>query len=175
MEGAADPARGEVRQQPLAVRWVRHEQVVEMGRVGTVGRYRGLSDTGPLGPVGEARMIGLPDSAAAVLDLFEGLELGGEEGGQDLGGQVAGADVHPPVPSDDAAQEVAAVGTLVPDDLRSGMQAHVVDDERASLTTLHVLGFVEALGGEGSEGSETLSAVRPAKPMRIVLDQADPV
>jgi len=55
------------------------------------------------------------------------------------------------------------------------MQAHVVDDERASLTTLHVLGFVEALGGEGSEGSETLSAVRPAKPMRIVLDQADPV
>src|SRR2546421_472480 len=120
-------------------------------------------------------MIGLPDSAAAVLDLFEGLELGGEERGQDLGGQVAGTDVHPPVPSDDAAQEVAAVGTLVPDDLRSGMQAHVVDDERASLTTLHVLGFVEALGGEGSEGSETLSAVRPAKPMRIVLDQADPV
>src|SRR2546423_13159596 len=105
-------------------------------------------------------MIGLPDSAAAVLDLFEGLELGGEERGQDLGGQVAGTDVHPPVPSDDAAQEVAAVGTLVPDDLRSGMQAHVVNDERASLTTLHVLSSMAATVTPSARRATSRSSTR---------------
>ena len=65
----------------------------------------------------QAGGIGLPDALARALDLLAVLELGVEEGGQDVGGQVAGADVDPGVFVHLPAEEAAAVGAFLADDL----------------------------------------------------------
>ncbi len=93
-------------------------------------------------------MYSLPDRLAGGFESRSRLQLRQQEGRQDIGRQVAGADVHPGVLVHLAAEEAAAVGAFLADDLGALDVAWVVDQQRAALAAGEVLGLVEALGGQ---------------------------
>src|SRR5262245_42097310 len=119
--------------------------------------------------------IVVPEAPPRGLDALARLQLRVEVGGEDVGGYVAGPDVHPGVLVDQSPKEPAAVRALLADDLRPLGEARVVDEQRAALAAVDVLGLVEALRREAAEGAERPAPVRAEEPVRVVLDDRDPV
>src|SRR5207253_7597552 len=72
----------------------------------------------------------------------------------DLARQVRGPYVDPGVLVYLTAEELAAVGSLLPDDLGSISPLLIVDEQRSSLARDDVLGFMEAHRGQVAEASE---------------------
>src|SRR5215212_5608419 len=100
------------------------------------------------GPVLKMLVVIIPNALPLRLNLLAGLELGIQESGEHLRWKITGAQVNPGVLVYLAAEEAAAVGAFLPDNLRALHVNRVVYEERATLTADKVLGLVEALGGE---------------------------
>src|SRR5690606_219431 len=113
-------------------------------------------------PIREFARIAIPYVMPRVLDLPELSELGVEDGRVQLAHQIAGTDVGPGVLVYLAPEEARPVGALLADDLSAFEQLRVIDHERATLARVHVLGVVEALGGERTECSQRASVERSA-------------
>lgn len=90
-------------------------------------------------------------------------------------GQIARPEVDPAVLVDHSAEELAPVGSLLPDDLGPLEVGRVVDHERAALAALDVLGSVKALCRHDPERAQWPAVVAAAQTVRVVLDDGDPM
>src|SRR5690242_16583557 len=127
------------------------------------------------GPIAKAGVVALPDLLAPALDLLARLELPEENGREQVRREIAGADVHPRVFVDQAAEETAAVCAFLADDLGSLHERRIVDQQCTALAAAEVLRLVEAEGGKGSEGAEVVSSVAPKEAVGVVLDDGKSV
>ena len=91
---------------------------------GTIGRR-----TRPVGlELREGLVVAIPDREAPLGDRVGLLQLRPEERRDDLARQVRRAEVDPGVLVDLAAEELAPVGALLPDDLGALDEPRVVDE-----------------------------------------------
>src|SRR5690349_1060855 len=120
----------------------------------TVGWHRRPTDAVRGAPWCETTIVFGPDCTTVRLDRVELLELRSEERCEDLRGKIAGPHVHPPVPVDLTTKELAAVRALLSDDLGSSKVPGVVEEQRATLAALDVLGLVKALCGHRADGAK---------------------
>ena len=97
--------------------------------------------------------------------------------GRRRAGPTSGSSIHvdPSVFVHLPAEEPAAVGAFLADDLGPLDEARVVDQERAALAAGEVLGLVEALRGEAAERAEVPALVLGEQAMGIVFDDRDAV
>ena len=139
---------------------------------GTIGRRDAVARR----PVGELGVVALPDRAARVAWIASRASSCAEqERREDVGRQIARADVDPGVLVDLAAEEPAAVGALLADDLGALDELRVVDEQRAALAAGEVLGLVEALRRQRAERAERPAAVAAEQAVRVVLDDREAV
>src|ERR1700674_5738874 len=109
MESGLDLALLQVRNEPLTLSQVRHEQIEHViGLLGMSG-----DDWEPhvllLRPVPEVGPVEIPDPLPCGLDVVPSLELAEEHRRQKIGRQVAGSDVDPRVLVDLPSEEAAAI------------------------------------------------------------------
>jgi len=153
----------------------RQQQVVHVRVVRAVRRY----DRTPQHPLGfqwrGPLVVAVPQRHPPTHDVVGLLQLRGEEGSDDLAGQVRRADIHPCVLVDLPAEELAAVGTFLADDLRAFHQRFVVDQQRAAFARDHILGLVEAQRAQRAERPQRLAAIGREDSLRGVLDHGEAV
>src|ERR1019366_10394025 len=110
-------------------------------------------------PTGEFRMVALPDAAALDLNAIPYLELCKEECGQHVAHDIAGADIHPRIFVHLTAKKSRPVGALLTDDLGTLDELVVVDEQRATLATGDVFGFVKTLGRQRAKSPQPTALV----------------
>lgn len=115
-------------------------------------------------------MIVVPNVQPLCGNGFSLLHLGPEEGGDEFAGEVGGADVHPGVLVDLAAEELAAVGALLSDDLGAIRKSGVVDQQGAAFPGDDVLGFMERVAAQITDASQRPSFVGGHHPLGRVFD-----
>ena len=89
-------------------------------------------------------VIAVPNRQPARGDGVGFFHLRPQKGGDEFAGQIRRTDVHPGVFVHLAAEELAAVGALLADDLGASCQRRIVDQQRAAFAGDDVLGLVEA-------------------------------
>ena len=143
-----------------------HHQVEQVRRMLTIGRCNRELHLTFTSPHAEFLSVTSPDRLAPSLNLVTRLELRQQIGGEDA--RTAGSSSRRP-PSvyliDLAAEEPAAVGALLAEDLGPLDEARVVDQQRAALAAGDVLGLVEAERRERRRASRAagLCSVRTAR------------
>ncbi len=115
-------------------------------------------------------MIVFPNLKPLGGDGLGFFHLGPEEGGDQFTGEVGGADVNPGVLVDLAAEELAAVGALFTNDLGSIRKNGVVDQQGATFAGDDVLGFMERVAAQISDGSQRSPFVGGHHPLGCVFD-----
>lgn len=124
----------------------------------------------------EGRVVRIAQVPPAGGDVVGDLELGPQVGGLDLGHDEVGAQVHPLVAADLAAEEPPAVGAIVVDDFGAGDERRVVDDDGAALPAGgEVLGLVKAEAADVADGAEGLAFVRGGQGGSGVFDDGQVV
>ena len=93
-------------------------------------------------------VVALPEQQPLRRDRRGFLQLCPQKRGDHFARQIGRAEVDPGVLVDLAAEEVAAVGALLAEDLGALGEAQVVDQQRPALAGDEVLGFVEAERGQ---------------------------
>ncbi len=175
MEDRQNAALFEVLDQRLAARQVWQQQVEHVIGLDAVGWGEGQAHILGGGPGGKFVCIGVPDALADGLDMRVGLELRQEEGCQEIGGQVAGADIHPGVFIYLAAEEAAAIGAFLSDDLGAFHILGVVDQQGAALAAGEVLGLVKALRCQAAEAAQGPALVLPQQAVGVIFHNGQAV
>ena len=88
-------------------------------------------------------VIPVPDCQPLFGDGLGLFHLRPQEGRDNFTGQVGGADIHPRVLVHLAAEKLAAVGALFPNDLGAFDKAFIIDQQSAALAGDDVLGLVK--------------------------------
>src|SRR5271157_3886691 len=117
----------------------------------------------------EELTIALMDGPAPLADLVEHLELGKEKRRTDLAGYIRRPHIHPGIFVNLAAEELAAVGALVADDLRPVDQLRIVDAESAPLAADVILGLVKAVRTQIADRSQRLATIERVDPLRCIF------
>src|SRR5262249_54310756 len=147
------------------------QDVVHVGIVSAVfGDDRAAELSSPL-EVLERLVICLPDRDSLRRDRARLLELGSEEGRADVADEVRGTEVDPGVLVDLTAEELAAVGPFLLDDLGPLDPVRPIDQEGAAFAARHVLCLVEAEAGAVGASPERAASIRSAISLRRIFDQ----
>ena len=145
MKDRVDPVLVEVREQTVPGFPIRQQNVEEMEVPQAIfGRHGQPQQPFTLKRL-EELTIALMDDPAPLADLVEHFQLSKEKRRADLAGHIRRADIHPGIFVNLAAEELAAVGPLVADDLRPIDQFGIVDAQSAPLAADVVLGLVKAV------------------------------
>src|SRR5271169_693270 len=100
--------------------------------------------------------VPFPDALALLLDFLPGLELRKQKSSQEIGRKVARPNINPAVFINLAAEELASVRALFPDNQRALHEVRVVHQQSAALSAGNVLGLVKALRGQASKRARVL-------------------
>ena len=126
------------------------------------------------GERGEGVAVPAPGARTGRRERIDRCELRVEICGEHLVQRVRGADVHPGVAVDLAAEELLAIGAAVAEELTARDILRPVQHERAALPAVDVLRLVEAEAADVADRAERATAERGADAVRRVLDQAEP-
>ena len=159
MEHTLDAALAQVGDQSLAKVERRHEHVEHVVSLFAVFRHVRKLHFVSHRPIFEVFIVEAPNPLAMGLDLFSVFQLGIQKRGQDIRRQVGGANVYPGVLVHLAAEEAAAIGAFLADDLGALDERRIVDQQCPSLAAREVLGFVEGLRRQRSKRSQVFALV----------------
>ena len=135
----------------------------------TVLRHKRKLDQARLLQTGKLLPVLIPDGKSCRRDLIRQLQLGVEIGRVQFAGQVAGSVVLPAVFVHLAAEILAPVRPLFPEDLRVLDVLFMGDEERAALSAAYVLGLMEAEAAEIPEGSQRPPLIFRQNALRRIL------
>src|SRR5215467_9545569 len=123
---------------------VRKQHVEKMISGIAVGRHLRQAHAVSLCPGGEPLLIARKDASAPGLNILVVLELSQEEGREELRGQITRPDVHRSVLVDLTAEESAAVGAFLAQDLGTLHPCLLVQQQRTAFAARDVFRIVEA-------------------------------
>ncbi len=146
------------------------KQVIHMVRMFAMSRNHRLADIILFSPTPEIFIIVFPNFPASRLDTLPILELRQEKTSQHVRRKVTRSNLHPAVFIHQAAEKFAAIRPLFPDDLRVFDQVRIIDKQRTALSAGDVLGFVETLRREFSEGAQVFAFVFAKQSVGVVFN-----